>query len=267
MDENLKEQYKAALSIISLLPFYDKSKKEQYIEYKIKNRDYSWVDVITYVNIGLNKNFYDEINRITDPDSLMVLVNKYNQLNENDIPRDLEKIDSKFNPEGLMLRHEARIAFEEMCSDAFKEGIHLEAISTYRSYYYQWKVYLNNITQYIPIEDYRAERDKVSARPGHSEHQTGLAIDINDLEQTFEETPEGRWLAENSYQYGFILRYPKGKEAITGYDYEPWHFRYLGKDLAQAVYYSKLTYDEYYARYLFQPRLHTFIEEEYLCDD
>jgi D-alanyl-D-alanine carboxypeptidase len=104
------------------------------------------------------------------------------------------------------------------------------------------------------MDEYQTERDKVSARAGHSEHQTGLAVDINDLEQTFEDTQEGRWLAINSYQYGFILRYPKGKEHITGYDYEPWHFRYLGLELARDVYRSNLTYDEYYIRQLLIPK-------------
>ena len=197
-----------------------------------------------------SREFYKEIRLISNPDSYIVLVDKFNQLAKNYVPKNLEVINKIYNPEGLMLRHEARIAFEEMCIAADQKGLHLEAISTYRSFYYQWKVYLNNITPYISIEDYMTIRDKVSARPGHSEHQTGLAVDINDLEQTFEATPEGIWLAANSYQYGFILRYPKGKEAITGYDYEPWHFRYLGTELAEAVYFSNLTYDEFYDRYL-----------------
>ncbi len=197
-----------------------------------------------------SREFYKEIRLISNPDSFIVLVDKFNQLAKNYVPKNLEVINKIYNPEGLMLRHEARIAFEEMCIAADQKGLHLEAISTYRSFYYQWKVYLNNISPYISIEDYMPVRDKVSARPGHSEHQTGLAVDINDLEQTFEATPEGIWLAANSYQYGFILRYPKGKEAITGYDYEPWHFRYLGTELAEAVYFSNLTYDEFYDRYL-----------------
>lgn len=262
MEEQQKDQYKAALSIISLLPYYDKSKKEQYISYRIEHSYLPWVDVITYVNIGLNREFYQEADEITDPDSLTVLVNKYNRLSENYIPADLEMIDPAYNPENLLLRSEARTAFEKMCREAEREGIILRAVSTYRSYYYQCKVYLNHITPYIPINEYQEVRDKVSARPGHSEHQTGLAVDINELEQTFENTPEGRWLAENSYHYGFILRYPKGKEPITGYDYEPWHYRYLGEDLAQAVHFSNLTYDEFYVRYIDQPDMDEFFNGE-----
>jgi D-alanyl-D-alanine carboxypeptidase len=172
-------------------------------------------------------------------------VNKFNQLSSDYIPNDLEVIEPSFNPSGLLLRSEARIAFEDMCWEAERKGIHLQAISTFRSFDYQKQIYLKNYMPDMVMQDYQAVRDKVSARAGHSEHQTGLAVDINDLEETFADTPEGRWLAANSYVYGFVLRYPKGKESITGYDYEPWHYRYLGRELAWKVYQSNLTYDEY----------------------
>jgi D-alanyl-D-alanine carboxypeptidase len=190
---------------------------------------------------------------VIDPYSVGVLVNKKYGLREDFIPGDLEVIDRKYNPEGLLLRHEARLDFEQMCHAADKEGIHLKAVSAFRSFYYQCKIYLKDITSYQPIDEYSKIRDRVSARPGYSEHQTGLAIDINELEKTFEATPEGKWLVANSFRYGFILRYPKGKEAITGYDYEPWHFRYLGRNQAEEVYDSGLTYDEFYAVYLSHP--------------
>jgi D-alanyl-D-alanine carboxypeptidase len=189
--------------------------------------------------------FYTNIHTIDAPDSLTVLVNKFNQLISEYIPKDLELIEPSFNPLGLLLRREARIAFEDMCREGEKIGIHLQAISTFRSFDYQKQVYLKNYTPDIIMQEYQAIRDRVSARAGHSEHQTGLAVDINDLEESFADTTEGRWLAANSYVYGFVLRYPKGKEGVTGYAYEPWHFRYLGKDLAGKVYHSNLTYDEY----------------------
>jgi zinc D-Ala-D-Ala carboxypeptidase len=253
MQDILRERYRAELSRMSMLPYYDISKREQYIEYKLKNEQCTWVDVITYVNIGLHEDCYKVVQRITDPYSLKILVNKYNKLGETFMPKDMETIDEKYNPEGLLLRHDARIAFEEMCRAAEREGIHLEAISTFRSFYYQWKIYLKDITPVQSIEEYSVQRDKVSARPGHSEHQTGLAVDINDLEQTFENTEEGKWLALSAFNYGFILRYPKWKEKITGYNFEPWHYRYLGKELSQSIFYSDLTYDEFYSRYLIQP--------------
>lgn len=194
--------------------------------------------------------FYTDIRRINEPDSITVLVDKFHQLDRCYVPCDLEEIDPFYNSGELLLRHEARLAFEAMCREAEFDGLHLEAISTYRSFDYQEKVYYRKLTPEIPMELYQAERDKVSARAGHSEHQTGLAVDINDLEKIFAATPEGIWLADNAYRFGFILRYPQGKEHITGYDYEPWHFRYLGKELAEKLRLSNLTYDEFYAKYL-----------------
>lgn len=250
MKEIWQQKQEELQNIRDCIPYFDNAKEKRYVEYKMLHYNCSWADVITYVNIGLDKEFYTNIENIADPGSSVVLVNKYRQLGSDYIPGDLEVIVPCFNAGGLMLRHDARQAFEFMCREAFEQGISLQAISTFRSFVYQNKVYFSKMSKELSLEEYQRERDKVSARPGHSEHQTGLAVDINDLEQTFESTPEGKWLAVNSHRYGFLLRYPKGKEWITGYDYEPWHFRYLGKDLAEAVYQSKLTYDEYWVRYL-----------------
>lgn len=142
---------------------------------------------------------------------------------------------------------EARAAFEMMAQDAKKQGFELVAFSTYRSYEYQQTLY----DRYVE-RDGKDEADKSSARPGYSEHQTGLAFDIGEkgkenlwLTEEFGETEAGKWLAENAHNYGFILRYPKGKEHITGYIYESWHFRYLGVELATRVKESGLTLEEY----------------------
>jgi len=142
---------------------------------------------------------------------------------------------------------EARAAFEKMAQDAKKQGFELVAFSTYRSYEYQATLYNNYVAR-----DGKEKADRYSARPGYSEHQTGLAFDIGEkgredlwLEEAFGESPAGKWLAENAHKYGFILRYPKGKENITGYMYEAWHFRYLGVELATKVKESGLTLEEY----------------------
>lgn len=232
------------------LPLFHAGRLQRYNSYQKIHPELSWLDIITHVNIGLDLPYYTNIRLIEKPSSRIVLVNKYRQLPADFEPKDLEEIDQRFNPDGLKLRHCARLAFEKMCEDALKEGISLKAVSAYRSYSYQQEVYLRKKTPEMSLEDYQAERDKVSARAGHSEHQTGLAVDINDLEESFENTDEAKWLAANACKYGFILRYPKGKEGITGYSYEPWHFRYLGRKLALEVYRSGLTYDEYYVRYL-----------------
>ena len=137
-------------------------------------------------------------------------------------------------------KDDAMNAFYEMQNAAYADGISLYIISGYRSYYTQQAIY-NNYVSYDGV----AGADRYSARAGHSEHQTGYAFDLNSLEESFGETAEGRWLADNCYKYGFIIRYPKGKEPITGYMYEPWHVRYLGKDIATSVYNSGLTLEEY----------------------
>jgi LAS superfamily LD-carboxypeptidase LdcB len=113
-------------------------------------------------------------------------------------------------------------------------------ISGFRSYSTQNTLY----NKYV-ARDGKAEADRYSARPGHSEHQTGLAFDLNSLDQSFENTKEGKWLAENCWKYGFIIRYPKGKESVTGYMFEPWHVRYLGKEVAKKVYESGKCLEEY----------------------
>lgn len=135
---------------------------------------------------------------------------------------------------------DAKAALDEMIAAAQKDGIKIFQISGFRSYSTQATLYNNYVAR-----DGKAEADRYSARPGHSEHQTGLAFDLNSLEQSFGETKEGKWLAENCWKYGFIIRYPHDKESVTGYMYEPWHVRYLGKDTAKKVYESGLCLEEY----------------------
>lgn len=140
----------------------------------------------------------------------------------------------------------ARAEFDNMKADAAAEGITLTAFSTYRSFDYQETLYNNYVA-----EDGQAAADTYSARPGHSEHQTGLAFDIGGSDpayytsEAFAERPAGLWLAENAHEYGFILRYPEDKEHITGYQFEPWQYRFVGRQEAQDIYDSGLTLDEY----------------------
>lgn len=142
---------------------------------------------------------------------------------------------------------EARAAFQEMAAEATLSGYDLVAFSTYRSFDYQTKLYDRYVTN-----DGQAAADRYSARPGYSEHQTGLAFDIGEqlfeqhfARESFGETEAGKWVAANAHKYGFIMRYPNGSEKITGYMYEPWHFRYIGKELAVQVYEANVTLEEY----------------------
>ena len=122
-------------------------------------------------------------------------------------------------------------AFTEMKNAAAAEGIYFDLASGFRSYNYQKNLYNRYVAQ-----DGKAEADTYSARPGHSEHQTGLAMDVGKVDRNYGNEPGGIWLAANAYKYGFILRYPYGKTGETGYIYEPWHFRYVGKELAPKLY-------------------------------
>lgn len=149
-------------------------------------------------------------------------------------------LPSTYNPGGLM--GEFNNNFANMNNDAKNQGINLKIISGFRSYQTQQTLYNNYVAR-----DGKTAADRYSARAGHSEHQTGLAADINSLEQSWENTKEGKWLNDNCYKYGFIIRYPKGKEAITGYMFEPWHIRYVGVDIAKALYNNGnwITLEEY----------------------
>ena len=138
------------------------------------------------------------------------------------------------------LTDETYDAFLVMQADALEEGLYLYISSGYRSYSLQRRLYRRYVR-----EDGMEFADRYSARPGHSEHQTGLAFDLNTISESFGESEEGKWVAANCYKYGFILRYPEEKEAVTGYMYEPWHLRYLGTELATAVYNSGLCLEEY----------------------
>jgi len=148
-------------------------------------------------------------------------------------------LPASYDPKGLT--KETSAAFKKMQTAAYKDGISLWVCSGYRSYYdqkYLYNMYCNR--------DGKAAADKYSARPGYSDHQTGMAIDVNNASDSFGGTREAKWLANNCAKYGFIIRYPKGKEAYTGYQYEPWHIRYVGTPLAQNITNSGLSLEEYF---------------------
>lgn len=146
-------------------------------------------------------------------------------------------LPSSYNPG---VNEEAYNQFLKLNSDAKIIGYDIPLLSGFRSYSNQNTIYHNYVYTHG-----QEEADTFSARPGHSEHQTGLAFDVGKLDYAYGETEEGKWLAKNAHAYGFIIRYPEGKQHITGYRYEPWHIRYLGVDLATRVYNSGLTLEEY----------------------
>lgn len=157
-------------------------------------------------------------------------------------------LPSSYNPEGLsnasQLASNALNAFNNMASAIKTErGLNISILSGFRSYSTQQSTYNGWVNTYG-----KTGADRISARAGHSEHQTGLAVDINSIKTSFKDTNEGKWLNNNAYKYGFILRYPENKESITGYSFEPWHYRFVGKDLAKELYNNGnwITVEEYF---------------------
>ncbi|WP_392389017.1 M15 family metallopeptidase [Gorillibacterium timonense] len=178
-------------------------------------------------------------------------MNKTRKLPADYVPADLVEPNVRFSfsekLEKRKMRKEAAGALEKLFAGAKKDGVILYAVSGYRSYKTQESLF----NAYVK-RDGEAEASRYSARAGTSEHQTGLAMDVSSksvnyqLSEKFGETAEGKWLAKHASEYGFIIRYPKGTEKITGYMYEPWHIRYLGKELAQEVVKQGVTLDEYF---------------------
>jgi D-alanyl-D-alanine carboxypeptidase len=192
--------------------------------------------------IILDNDFYNDIKYVY-PTGYDFIVNKNNKLNKNYIPDDLEQINIEYSCDNKYLRKIAKENFEKMAKDAKRNGFNIVAVSTYRSYDYQKKLYNNYV-----IDKGYYYADICSARAGHSEHQTGLAVDIADLSldyDNFEYTKEFNWIKENAHRYGFIMRYPKAKFHITGFKYEPWHYRYVGISVATYIYENKITLEEY----------------------
>lgn len=227
------------------LSYFKEDNLERYFNYYKDNSDMDYTDIITYVNIGLDNEHYTNVIDVDKQDDILVLVNKYHKLSSDYVPSDLEILSSKYAVGTQKLRKEAKDKFMEMCDAAKEDGINIKAGSTYRSYSYQQGLYNRYVNR-----DGKKEADRYSARAGYSEHQTGLAIDILNGKNEFidEDNKEYDWLVNNCYKFGYILRYTKEDEAITGYQFESWHFRYVGTDVAMVIKDTGLTYDEYMAR-------------------
>ena len=230
------------------LDYYKDEYENDYKEYREKNKDLSIEKVITNVNIGLNYDYYTHTKATKDLNTNTILVNKYNYLTEDYVPENLQTVDKKYSSKTLQLVDYAKEAFEELSEAAAKENYTVLAISSYRSYQYQYNLY----NRYVSTDGVEAA-DTYSARPGYSEHQTGLAVDVYNGKidfTNFENTKEYNWMQDNAYKFGFILRFPKDKVLETGYQYESWHYRYVGKEIAKYIHDNNLCFEEYYATHL-----------------
>mgnify|MGYP004531347869 FL=1 len=240
--------------IISLLEqkYFLEKNLEDYKEYINKNNETDYAKVISIVNVHANHKWYQlELNTNEDLGMLMN-VNKFYALSETYTPENLKIIDLTYayDEEGEnKLIDYAYDKFLELWQAANDQGFYLMVTSSYRDYESQKEIY-----------DYRVstwgerKADETAARPGHSEHQTGLVIDMTSktepLADSFTDSEAYKWLKENAYKYGFIERYPEGKTYLTGYNPESWHWRYVGLEAAKTMHDEDITFDEYYAFYI-----------------
>lgn len=223
---------------------------DRYIKYYNNHKDDKISHIVSIVNVCADEDYYDKdtVKKTDISKKELMLVNKFNYLDENYAPDDIVKVSMQFAYGDNEIKKEVYEKFRSMYNDAKKEGLYLIITSSYRDYNFQkelWDSYANQKGD--------EWADSVSARAGYSEHQTGYTLDIvtyNANMSSFEKTDEFKWLQNNAYKYGFILRYPKDKEDITGYSYESWHYRYVGKDVATKIKKLGITFDEYYAYFI-----------------
>lgn len=222
---------------------------DRYIKYYESNKDTSYEKIVAIVNVKADYEWYDEkVVKKTDlSKGDLILVNKFHDLGKY-VPDKIIPISNYYAYDNNEITEKVYEAYKKMWYAAKKEGLTLIVTSSYRDYDTQdflWNRYAN-----LEGDEWA---DSVSARAGFSEHQTGLTLDIvtyNTIMNDFEKTDEFKWLKKHAHEYGFILRYPKNKEDITGYAYESWHYRYVGEKVAKEIYDKDITFDEYYAYYI-----------------
>lgn len=246
VNNDITYEYSQKLVDIVRSKYFLKPRLERYMKYDSDDIN----TIITNVNSNLDYDFYTNIQKSDTSKGNLIIVNKYYQLDNDYYYGELVTMDKAYdNKNGSKLNKEAYAAFQKLVDAGEKEGYHIRNNSAYRSYNTQSDLY-NNYKNSNGL----TWADKWSARPGHSEHQTGLALDVGVKNEyslgKFESSPEFTWMKNNAHLYGFILRYPKGKEYITGYGYEPWHYRYVGVDVATYIYENNITYEEYYAYFV-----------------
>ena len=245
----LKEKYNKNISSIIKQKYFIEENLKKYIEYIKENPTITTKEAVTIINTNLDKEIYEDITKADTSKNEQILVNKYYYLEEN-FPNeeDLVTISSKYAYANIKIKKEVYPYYKEMWEKAKEDGITLIATSGYRSYEKQKKVY-----SYYSDTRGESYAEKVAAQPGFSETQTGLTINLtakNTTKKDFASSDAYKWLQKNAAEYGFILRYPKEKENITLFSFEPCHYRYVGKKVAKKITKENITLEEYYAYYI-----------------
>ena len=222
---------------------------DRYLNYYESNKNLEYKEIITRVNSNLDYEFYIDSSESDLSKKMYTLVNKYNYLKQDYIPENLVSVTGIYARDNAKLVKIAYDNFVKMADAAREENLTIKVTTGYRSHSFQATLYNN----YVKADGVK-NADTYSARPGFSEHQLGYSADLTNAKNVsfdnFENTKEYKWLQDNAYKYGFIMRFPKGKEYITGYQFESWHYRYVGEKIATYIHENDITYEEYYAYYL-----------------
>ena len=247
LDELLLKEYNENIPKLVQEKYFMYKNLDRYLAYIDENQDKSLNEIVALVNVNRDKEFYTDIETTDESKGIAMLVNKYHALSKDYEVADIVNVSNTYGYDGQKLNQEAYKAFKSLADDAKEAGYTIVILSSYRTFEYQDKLWQERKSS-SGIE----KADAYAARAGSSEHETGFAIDVADYYHpiNFGDQEAYQWMLNNSYKYGYILRYPEGKENITGYDYEAWHYRYVGIDLATKVYNEGITFDEYYEFYL-----------------
>ena len=234
--------------------YYIANNLSRYIDYYLKNynssssQSLSSKDIINTINPNLEYGFYENSEATDITKDTLMIVNKHYKIDTNYEPSNLITIEPEYGYANK-IRADIYEEFKKMYNAAKNDNVSLFIASPFRNYYEQKALYDSYVSR-----DGVKNADTYSARPGYSEHHTGLAVDLipyRDLDlDTFESSAGFTWMQDNAYKYGFILRYPAGKEYITGYMYEPWHYRYVGVEAAKVIRNENITFEEYYEYYV-----------------
>lgn len=247
-DDVTRDEYDSAKNAVELIT-YEMQKTELQTSLEMVNQFLTEQEELAKVEESSNSN---NIKTVSNPSDILVLVNKQNALPMDYVPADLVVPDvpmafSDTSLDKAHLRVEAATALEDLFAAAEADGMELTMVSGYRSAERQEELFEEEVAK----DGSEEEAAMTVARPGTSEHQTGLAVDVsspnydNQLNTGFGETPEGTWLAKHAHEYGFIIRYEEDKTHITGYSYEPWHLRYVGVEAATTIYEKDMCLETY----------------------
>ena len=256
---NLKKLDNTSLDYLLTIPYIEKLSSlvnekyfmeqnlKEYINYLDKKDNLT--DIVSIINVGANNEWYTNTKKTNLDKGHLMLTNKFNYLDNTYTSDNMIKVSKKYSyGENQTLTNETYDAFINMFNAAKKEDLTLIINSSFRSYEDQEEIY-----NYYKSSKGEEAANKIAAKAGFSEHQTGMSVDIQtygSTASTFEEFDEFKWLSNNAHKYGFILRYPENKTKITGFKYEPWHYRYVGVEVAKIIYEKNITLEEYYDKYI-----------------